>query len=270
MSESEMAGGDARDGAKSVDLNCDLGESFGAWKMGRDEEVLPLVTSVNVACGMHAGDPLTMRATIGLAREHKVSVGAHPGYPDLQGFGRRALALSPDEVYAFAQYQVAALRGMCQAQGVRLAHVKPHGALYNACARDAALADAVAAAVFDLDPTLTLVALAGSVAVERGRAAGLAVAEEFFADRGYTAAGTLVPRGQDGAMVRDAAVAAERVMRAVEHGEVEATDGTVIPVRCDTVCIHGDSPTALAFARDVRAALLSAGLSLAAPANPRG
>ena len=268
MSGNVAAQAGTQAGARRVDLNCDLGESFGAWKMGCDEEVLPLVTSVNVACGMHAGDPTTMRSTVALARRHGVSVGAHPGYPDLQGFGRRALALSPEETYAYVQYQVAALRGMCRAQGVRLAHVKPHGALYNACARDAALADAVAAAVRDLDPTLTLVALAGSVAVERGRAAGLAVAEEFFADRGYTAAGTLVPRGQDGAMVRDAATAAARVMRAVEHGEVVAVDGTVVPVRCDTVCIHGDSPTALAFARDVQATLTDAGFTLAAPAAP--
>lgn len=256
--------------ARSVDLNCDLGESFGAWKMGRDEEVLPLVTSVNVACGMHAGDPLTMRATIELARAHQVSVGAHPGYPDLQGFGRRALALSPREAYAYVQYQVAALEGMCRAQGVRLAHVKPHGALYNTCARDEALADAVAAAVRDLDPGLALVALAGSVAAERGRAAGLRVAEEFFADRGYTAQGALVPRGQDGAMVSDARIAAARVMRAVEQGEVEAVDGTVVPVRCDTVCIHGDGAQALAFAHDVRAALLDAGFELRAPATDAG
>ncbi len=249
---------------RSVDLNCDLGESFGAWSMGRDEEVLPLVTSVNVACGMHAGDPMTMRATIELARRHGVSVGAHPGYPDLQGFGRRALALSPREVYAFVQYQVAALQGMCHAQGVCLAHVKPHGALYNACARDASLADAVATAVRDLDPGLVLVTLAGSVAAERGRAAGLHVAEEFFADRGYRSDGTLVPRGQDGAMVTDAAPAATRVIRAVERHEVEAIDGTVVSVRCDTVCIHGDSATALTFASGVREALQAAGITLTA------
>lgn len=250
---------------KRVDLNCDLGESFGPWGMGCDKEVLPLVTSVNVACGMHAGDPLTMRATIALACTHGVSVGAHPGYPDLQGFGRRAMELSPQEVYAFVQYQVAALQGMCRAQGVRLAHVKPHGALYNTCARDEALARAVAQAVYDLDPTLALVALAGSVAAEQGRATGLCVCEEFFADRGYTASGTLVPRTQQGALIADAETAAERVMRAVEHGEVEAVDGTVVPVRCDTVCIHGDSPHAVAFARDVRAALLGAGFALGSP-----
>lgn len=250
--------------ALRVDLNCDLGESFGRWNLGCDELVLPLVSSANVACGMHAGDPAVMRRTIGLAKAAGVSVGAHPGYPDLQGFGRRQMALSPEEAYAFVQYQVAALTGMCRAQGVRLAHVKPHGALYNAAARDEALARAVAAAVADLDPTLTLVALAGSVSARAGREAGLAVAEEFFADRGYRADGTLVPRGARGDLVRDEREAAARVERAVRQGVVTATDGTEVPVRCDTVCIHGDGPAALAFARGVRARLEAAGVVIEA------
>ncbi len=256
--------GETRTEARAVDLNCDLGESFGRWQLGCDEQVIPLVTSVNVACGAHAGDPTTMLATIELAHRSGVSVGAHPGYPDLQGFGRRSMALSEREAYAFVQYQVAALAGMCRAQGVRLAHVKPHGALYNACARDETLARAVASAVRDLDDSLVLVALAGSTAARVGRELGLRVAEEFFADRGYTAQGTLVPRGQQGALVDDATEAARRVTRAAERGEVVATDGSVVEVRCDTVCIHGDGPQALAFAAKVREELLAAGFELRA------
>lgn len=254
---------DGMNGVRSVDLNCDLGESFGRWSLGSDREVLPLVTSVNVACGMHAGDPVIMGDTVALARENGVSVGAHPGYPDLQGFGRRAMALTPRETYSYVQYQVAALGGICRAQGMRLAHVKPHGALYNACARDVELARAVAAAVRDLRFDLTLVTLAGSVAADAGRAAGLRVAEEFFADRGYTAQGTLVPRGEPGALVSDPRQAVARVVRALEHGEVEAVDGTIVALRCDTVCIHGDGPSALAFARAIREGLEAAGIRLA-------
>ena len=251
------------DRRERVDLNCDLGESFGRWELGCDEQVLPLVSSANVACGMHAGDPVTMRRTIALAKAAGASVGAHPGYPDLAGFGRRAMALTPDEAYACVQYQVAALAGMCRAQGVRLAHVKPHGALYNAAARSEELACAVARAVADFDAALVLVALAGSVAAEAGRAQGLRVAEEFFADRGYRADGTLVPRGEEGALVTDAQAAAARVVRAVREGLVTSTDGHDVSVRCDTVCIHGDGAQALAFAADVRAALLAQGLQIA-------
>lgn len=246
-----------------VDLNCDLGESFGRWELGCDEKVLPLVSSANVACGMHAGDPLTMARTIRLAKAAGTSVGAHPGYPDLVGFGRRAMALTPEEAYACVQYQVAALSGMCHAQGVRLAHVKPHGALYNAAARSAELAGAVARAVADLDASLVLVALSGSALAQAGRDAGLAVAEEFFADRGYASDGTLVTRGQPGALVTDAREAAARVIRAVREGVVTSVDGREVPVRCDTVCIHGDGPAALAFAAGVRTALLAEGVRIA-------
>ncbi|MBM6999554.1 5-oxoprolinase subunit PxpA [bacterium] len=255
---------DARDlPAPRVDLNCDLGESFGHWSLGCDRDVLAVVSSANVACGMHAGDPVVMRRTIGLARDAGCSVGAHPGYPDLQGFGRRALAMAPEDVYAYVQYQVAALAGMCRAQGVTLRHVKPHGALYNASARDERVAAAVARAVADLDDDLVLVGLAGSASVRAARAAGLRVAEEFFADRGYAADGALVPRDRPGALVTDATVAAARTLRAVTRHEVVATDGTVLPVTCDTVCVHGDNPAALAFARAVRDEIRRAGVTVA-------
>ncbi len=246
-----------------VDLNSDLGESFGAYTIGLDGEVVPAVSSVNVACGMHAGDPDVMLRTVRLAAGHGVAVGAHPGYPDLQGFGRRDMALTPDEVYACVLYQVGALAAFCRAVGVPLHHVKPHGQLYNRAARDAAAAEAVARAVADFDPALVLVGLAGSELVRAGRAAGLVCAEEFFADRGYTAAGTLVKRGEPGAFVTDAAAAAERTVRALEWGSVRSVDGVEVPVHVDTVCIHGDSPHAVQFARGLRAALEERGVEIA-------
>lgn len=245
---------------RSVDVNCDLGESFGRYELGADEQVVPLVSSVNVACGMHAGDPCTMRRTVALAAGCRVAVGAHPGYPDLQGFGRRDMGLSPDEVYAYVLYQTSALAGFARAAGVRLHHVKPHGQLYNRAAADPAVADAVAAAVRDLDAGLVLVGLAGSELVCAGRAAGLTVAEEFFVDRGYTPAGTLVRRGEPGASVRDEQTAVARAVCAVTEGLVEAVDGSLVPVAADTLCVHGDGPAALAFAARLRAALNEAGI----------
>ena len=186
-----------------VDLNSDLGESFGRYSLGLDDQVIPLVTSVNIACGMHAGDPCVMRRTVAAAAAAGTSIGAHPGYPDLQGFGRRDMALSPDEAYSFVLYQISALAGFCKAEGTALAHVKPHGQLYNRAAKDAALAEAIAAAVHDFDPTLVLVGLAGGKLIEAGRAANLATAQEFFADRNYMADGTLVPRKQENAVIAD-------------------------------------------------------------------
>lgn len=244
-----------------VDLNCDLGEGFGRWELG-EGDVMGSVTSVNVACGMHAGDPVVMRDTISRARTSRCAIGAHPGYPDLQGFGRRSMGLSADEVYCLVQYQVAALAGMCSAQGVRLSHVKPHGALYNTSARDEAAANAIAAAVRDLDKDLILVGLPGSEHERAAQAAGLAFAAEFFCDRGYRPDGSLVPRRQPGALVLEEDTAVRRTVRAVCDGLVEAVDGTVVTISADTLCLHGDGPHALSFARRIRAALEEAGVEV--------
>ncbi len=238
-----------------VDLNCDLGESFGRYTLGLDDQVIPLVSSVNIACGMHAGDPVVMRRTVKAAAAAHVALGAHPGYPDLQGFGRRNMALSPDEAYAFVLYQIGALQGFCLAEGTRLHHVKPHGQLYNTAAKDRALAQAIAAAVHDFDPNLVLVALAGGELARAGEEAGLTVAQEFFADRNYTDDGTLVPRSQPDATLSDEKFAVARAVRAVKEGTIKSISGKTIAVRADTICTHGDNAHALEFVRGLRAAL---------------
>ena len=245
-----------------IDLNADVGESFGAWRMGDDAGVLAGVTSVSIACGLHAVDPSVMASTAELARKQGVAVGAHPGYADLQGFGRRPMKLPAAEVRALLLYQIGALSGFCRAAGLDLQHVKPHGALYNQAAVDPDLAAAVAEAVRAFDPSLILVALAGSKLAAAGRAAGLAVAEEAFADRGYLASGDLVPRSHPRALLRDPAEAARRAVRMLESGVVEAVDGTPVKLEPQTLCIHGDTPGAAAFVREVRAALGGAGVSV--------
>ncbi len=245
-----MAGG-------TIDLNCDMGEGA-----GDDERLMPLVTSANVACGGHAGDQASMRATVRLARRHGVAVGAHPSYPDRAGFGRERLPRSPAEVRADVAAQVRALLAICREEGVPLAHVKPHGALYNAAAGDAGLARAVAEAVREVDPGLVVVCLAGSPMAGLVRGLGLACAEEAFADRGYTARGTLIPRGQPGALVEDPAAVAERASRLARERSVVAADGTVVPVAADTLCLHGDTPGAPELARAVRERLRADGVSV--------
>lgn len=245
-----------------VDLNSDLGESFGRYTLGLDEQVIPLVTSVNVACGMHAGDPVVMRRTVKLAAEAGIAVGAHPGYPDLQGFGRRNMALSPDEGYAYVLYQVGALAAFCRAEGVKLAHVKPHGQLYNRAAVDAPFAQAIAQAVADFNPDITLVALAGGELARAGKAAGLHVAQEFFADRNYTDEGLLVSRKLPDAVITDEDFAVARVVRAVKEGTIESASGKLITVKPDTICIHGDNVHALEFAGKIRTALTEAGVEV--------
>lgn len=248
--------------APAIDLNCDAGEAFGPWPMGDDEALIPLMTSVNVACGAHAGDPLVMRRTIELAARHGVAVGAHPGYPDLQGFGRRALGLTPDEVEVWVLAQIGALAGVARAAGVRLQHVKPHGALYNAAADDAGLARAIAAAVHAYDPDLVLVARAGSPQVAVARALGLRVAEEAFADRGYDGRGRLLPRGGGGALISDPAAAGHRAAELLRAGGLRAGDGTWLAMRVDTLCVHSDTPGAATLAAGLRAALVAAGARL--------
>lgn len=246
-----------RPAAFRIDLNCDLGEGA-----GHDAELMPLITSANIACGGHAGDEATMRATIALARKHGAAVGAHPGFADRANFGRRELSVTPGEVFALITDQVGAFRRLTAEAGVPVRHVKPHGALYNQAARDARLAQAVAGAVRALDPALILFGLAGSELVKAGRAAGLRVAEEVFADRTYQAGGSLTSRNRPDAMIADEAAAARQVIRLVKEGVVRATDGTEARLTADTVCLHGDGPRAAAFARRLRAELAAAGIGV--------
>jgi UPF0271 protein len=253
----------------SVDLNCDMGESFGPWRMGDDTAVLPHVTSASIACGFHAGDPTTMARTIREAMRNRVAIGAHPGLADLVGFGRRNMDVSHDEVYDMVLYQVAAIGGVARAHGGRLAHVKPHGALYNMAARGADLADAIARAVRDYDAGLVLFGLAGSELLRAAEARGLDTASEVFADRGYMPDGSLVPRSRPDAVVTDAAQAIARAVRMVREGRVTAVDDTDVAVRADTICIHGDGPHAVPFARMLRAALEREGVTVRAP-RPSG
>ncbi|MCI0570311.1 MAG: LamB/YcsF family protein [Myxococcaceae bacterium] len=250
---------------RRVDLNCDMGESFGAWRMGDDEAVLPHVTSVSIACGFHAGDPSVMLRTVRAAAERGVAIGAHPGLPDLVGFGRRRMSVSPDEAYALVVYQVGALLGFTRAVGTRLAHVKPHGALYNMAAADTALAAAIARAVRDVDSGLVLFGLAGSALITEAERAGLRVASEVFPDRGYEADGSLASRGKPGALVTDPEEAARRAVRMVVEGKVAASDGRDVTVRADTLCVHGDGPHAADIARLLRQRLQEAGVQVLAP-----
>ena len=254
----------AYDRGVRIDLNADVGESFGAWSIGEDEDLIPLVSSVNVAAGMHAGDPAAIERTVALAVRSGAAIGAHPGYPDLAGFGRREMGLSPADIEASVLYQVAAVAGFARAAGAGLRHVKAHGALYNRAARDAAAAAAIARAVRRFDRSLVLVGLAGSALVSAGREAGLQVAEEAFADRAYEREGSLRSRSIDGAVLDDPEAAARQALSIV-RGTLVAADGTPIAVHADTICVHGDLPGAAARARAVRAALLDAGVEIRAP-----
>jgi UPF0271 protein len=248
---------------RSLDLNCDMGESFGAYTMGADLDLLDQVTSANIACGFHAGDAPTMQAVVAAALARGVAVGAHPGLPDLQGFGRRTMQISPADAYAMVIYQVGALSGFAAAAGGRLHHVKAHGALYNMAVKDRTLADAIARAVRDIDRSLVLYALAGSAMIDAAEAIGLTAASEVFADRSYQDDGSLTPRSQPGAMITDidASLAQVRMMVA---GKVRAASGKEIALRADTLCIHGDQPGALAFAQRIRAELTADGVALRA------
>lgn len=249
---------------RRIDLNCDLGESYGAWQMGQDEAVLDAVSSANVACGFHAGDPGVMRRTVRLAAARGVAIGAHPSLPDLQGFGRREMALSPDEARDLVLYQIGALWSFTKSTGAPLRHVKPHGALYNMAARDAALAAAIAAAVAEFDASLILVGLAGSTLLQAGRDAGLRVAAEAFCDRRYRADGSLTPRREAGSVIHDVDEAVAQGLSIAQHGRAVAGDGSEVTIRADTLCIHGDKPDAAEFARRLRAELERAGVKIAA------
>jgi 5-oxoprolinase (ATP-hydrolysing) subunit A len=251
------------EGRAAIDLNADVGESLGPWPMGDDEHLIRLVSSVNIACGFHAGDPLTIERTIRLAIDAEAAIGAHPGYPDLVGFGRRDLDMAPDELEAALIYQIAAVAGLARAAGAELRHVKPHGALYNRAAQDQHLAETIARAVRRFSSELILVGLAGSRLVDAGRAAGLVVAAEAFPDRAYEADGSLRSRRLPGAVLIDSAAVAARAVEMARAGAVTASDGTVIPIRADTLCLHGDTPGAVEHARAVRDALEGAGVSIA-------
>lgn len=248
-----------------MDLNCDMGESYGAWTLGQDEALLEIVTSANIACGFHGGDPPAVERTLRLALARGVAVGAHPSYPDLQGFGRRSMRMSPPEVESLVLYQVSALYGMAAACGGRLHHVKLHGALYNDAARDPETAGAVFPAVMRLDPELRLYVLAGSRMAAAARAEGAAVVEEAFADRRYNPDGTLQDRGIGGALITSADEAARQAVSIACSGTLTAHDGSTVPVLADTLCIHGDNPVAVEIARAVRSALESVGIPVQSP-----
>jgi len=246
----------------AIDLNSDLGESFGAWSMGDDAAMLEIVTSANVACGFHAGDPLGILRTLEAAAARGVVVGAHVAYPDLVGFGRRNMAVAPEQLSADVVYQIGALQGLARTAGTEVRYVKPHGALYNTIASDKAQAAAVIEAVLRVDPQLKLVCLASSPLIGWAREAGLHCVAEAFADRAYTAQGTLVSRNRPGAVLHDPRLIARRMLRLVREGVVESEDGQVIELQADSICVHGDSPDAVDIARTVRHCLLEAGATL--------
>ncbi len=241
---------------KYIDLNCDLGESFGAWTMGNDAALMDLISSANIACGFHAGDASIIRQTAQLAIQKNVAIGAHPAFPDLQGFGRRNMQLSPQEVYDICVYQIGAMFGMVQALNGKLHHVKPHGALYNMAARDANLARAIAEATRDFNPNLILYGLSGSHLISEAEKIGLRTASEVFADRTYQNDGSLTPRTQPNAMITDTQTAVNQVIVMIEQQCVMSVDGVKIPLKADTVCIHGDGIHALAFAFSLKKELL--------------
>lgn len=245
-----------------MDLNSDMGESFGAWVMGDDAAMLDIVSSANIACGFHAGDPAGMLETLRAAAARGVAVGAHVGYRDLAGFGRRPMDVAPRDLTADVIYQIGALDGLARAAGTRVAYVKPHGALYNTIAQGGAQADAVIAALLAYDAHLPLLALAGAPIIAQARAAGLQVVAEAFADRGYQPDGQLVSRRDPGAVLHDPDQIAARMLRLAREGVIAATDGTLVPIAAQSICVHGDSPGAVQIARRIRAAFDAEGVAL--------
>ncbi len=245
---------------KIIDFNCDLGESFGTYKLGLDEQLMPYISSANIACGFHAGDPVWIGRTVSLAEEAGVAIGAHPGFPDLMGFGRREIQVAPEELKSYIIYQVGALQAFTGKK--RLQHVKPHGALYNMGAVNGKIARAVAEAVREVDADLILVGLAGSAWIEAGRQAGLKVASEVFADRALNPDGTLVPRSQPGAVIRDTAKVVAASLKMVTEGKAIAINGQEIPIRADTICLHGDTEGAVELARNLREGMEAAGVKV--------
>lgn len=245
-----------------VDLNCDMGESFGVYRMGNDEEIMKFITSTNIACGFHAGDPATMRKTVQLALENNVGIGAHPGLQDLVGFGRRNIHLSPREAYDIVIYQIGALSGFVQAQGGKMQHVKAHGALYNMAVHNADLSEAIAEAVYDINPELILFGLSGSELVKAGDKIGLRTANEVFSDRTYQPDGSLTPRSQQNALITDTDLALKQVIFMVKEQKVMSTENQPIHIKADTICIHGDGANALEFATAISNSLTSSGIQI--------
>lgn len=249
---------------KRVDLNCDLGESFGRYTLGLDEQVIPLISSANIACGYHASDPLIMEKTVRLAKASGVGIGAHTGFPDLMGFGRRNMNISAAEAKAYTKYQIGALLGFCKAEGVKLQHVKPHGAFYNMAAKDYVLAKAICEGIREIDPSIKLLGLSGSEMIHAAKDTGLAYGQEVFADRAYEEDGTLVNRRKPGAMITDEQEAIQRVIRMVKNGTVTSITGKEIQIQADSVCVHGDGEKALMFVKKIREALQAEGIRIAA------
>jgi UPF0271 protein len=254
----------------TIDLNCDLGESFGAYTIGADEAVMASITSANVACGYHGGDPGVMRRTVRLARQAGAAVGAHPGFPDLVGFGRREMCMSPPDVEDMVLYQIGALAGIAHGEGVRLSHVKAHGALYNMAVTDEGIAAAIARAVAAFDRSLIFFALPGSQLARAGTAAGLQVALEGFADRTYEPDGSLTPRSRPGAVIHDVDAVVSRAVRMIVEGTVITTGKTTLSLRIDTMCTHGDTPGAQSLTRALRAGLEDAGVTVASIPRKNG
>lgn len=245
-----------------VDLNCDMGESFGTYTMGHDAEILDYVTSANIACGFHAGDPATMRKTVQLALEKNVGIGAHPGLQDLVGFGRRNINISSQEAYDLTVYQIGALSGFVKAEGGRLQHVKAHGALYNMAVKDASLSEAIAEAVYKIDPELVLFGLSGSELIKAGQSIGLRTASEVFSDRTYQIDGSLTPRSEPNALITDPQTAISQVIRMVKENKVNSLQGMDTELKAETICIHGDGATALDFAVQISKSLQASGIDV--------
>ncbi|GEL06797.1 LamB/YcsF family protein [Salisediminibacterium halotolerans] len=247
---------------RAIDLNCDLGESYGIYSLGEDDGVMPLITSANIACGFHAGDYNVLARTVRKAVRHNTAIGAHPGLPDLQGFGRRQMDVSANDVYNMTLYQIGAVQAFARSENVRAEHVKPHGALYNMASKDRAIADAVAEAVKTADSSLILFGLYGSELTAAGQSIGLSVANEVFADRTYRADGSLTPRSHADALIEDPEKAAERIMRMLTESKTVTADGADIAIEADTICIHGDGPNALLFVQKLHETLLARGVEI--------
>lgn len=246
-----------------VDLNCDLGESFGNYKIGSDEEVIPYISSANIACGFHASDPVVMNNTVELAKKYNVSVGAHPGFADLVGFGRRKMDISCREAKFIVQYQIGALNSFCRARGIKMNHVKLHGALYNMAARDLELASSICEGIYEVNPDLILLALSGSKMIEAAKNTGLKSASEVFADRSYNDDGSLVDRRKAGAVITDEKVAIERVVRMVKEKKVRTINGIEISIEADSICVHGDGAKALQFVKKINEAFQKENIEIA-------
>lgn len=245
---------------KCVDLNSDIGESFGNYNLGLDEEVIKHISSANIACGCHAGDPVVMEKTVKESVKNEVSVGAHPGYPDLVGFGRRNMTMSPEEIASYIKYQLGALSAYATSYNTKVNHLKPHGAMYNMAAVDYELAKGIATAIYEVDKEIILVGLANSELIKAGKDIGLKVANEVFADRAYNDDGTLVSRKLEGAMIKDESIAIERVVKMVKEGKVTSINGKEIDIKADTICVHGDNPKAVEFVKQIKERLIIEGI----------